>query len=578
MESTHRSEYDVILVGVGAAGAISLSRWALAHPDKSFLALELGGPTAAAVGGSDFPPYYDGAADKKTIFDVPGEYFNIAFQPKGKPYKIAHTAFTYQGKGYGGNSQFNGMLFQVPRPAYLDAWPNGWQAADMRPRYEALLDVIDVSDHPSADGHFYNPGAAEVVGEIYSAAGYPEVDTTWLPSKAPYFSRPYVASADGLRGGPLTGFLEKIVDSGGHSRRDNLTLLRFAEVSKILFADDGSGRATGVTFRQSEGLDKPAGDERTAFLKPGGRVVMAAGALNTPRLLLLSGVGPAGREKEIFPDGPPLSFTIDNPLLGVGLFDHVGTGMVFSYDGPIGYQAYNYADYKKNAADLEDFVHRRSGPYAQYGPVSVMHRHAGPQPPEDDANMEFWINPNGLGTPGGTFYPTNSFAVYAMLLTPEARSLLQIDSSDAVMYPNLYLSNPKDLETMTDGVYDLIQLYQPSKQGPLSILFGPGGPAFPKLDPNNRRDVQTYVQEGPYSAPGGEIYFTKLIMNHWGGTCPLSGQRGGVDPKSLRVDGTENVHVIDASLMPAPVPGHPVATVMAIAEKAGSVIGGLLAD
>lgn len=66
---------------------------------------------------------------------------------------------------------------------------------------------------------------------------------------------------------------------------------------------------------------------------------------------------------------------------------------------------------------------------------------------------------------------------------------------------------------------------------------------------------------------------TRLIINHWGGTCPLrDGARTGVDPSTLAVKGTRNIHVVDASLHPAPLTGHPVATIMAIAEKASDLL------
>ena len=69
------------------------------------------------------------------------------------------------------------------------------------------------------------------------------------------------------------------------------------------------------------------------------------------------------------------------------------------------------------------------------------------------------------------------------------------------------------------------------------------------------------------------VYYSRLIMNHWGGTCPLrNGKRRGTDPDTLLVKGTQNIHVVDASLHPEPLSAHPVATIMAVAEKASDIL------
>jgi choline dehydrogenase-like flavoprotein len=73
------------------------------------------------------------------------------------------------------------------------------------------------------------------------------------------------------------------------------------------------------------------------------------------------------------------------------------------------------------------------------------------------------------------------------------------------------------------------------------------------------------------------FHYTRLIINHWGGTCPLrTTGPGGGDPWTLRVKGTRNIHAMDASLYPAPLSAHPVATIMAVAEKASDILSRLL--
>jgi choline dehydrogenase-like flavoprotein len=86
------------------------------------------------------------------------------------------------------------------------------------------------------------------------------------------------------------------------------------------------------------------------------------------------------------------------------------------------------------------------------------------------------------------------------------------------------------------------------------------------LNPDSVEDVRKYV-EGWDPVEG--VFYTRLIINHWGGTCPLG---SAVDPATLRVAGTANVHVVGASLHPAPLSAHPVATIMAVTERAGDLL------
>ncbi len=121
---------------------------------------------------------------------------------------------------------------------------------------------------------------------------------------------------------------------------------------------------------------------------------------------------------------------------------------------------------------------------------------------------------------------------------------------------------------MTTAIQRLIFMYRDNPD--LILAFGPGGRSHPQLNPDNFDDVKAYVGG---SEPVDGIYYTRLIINHWGETCPLrGGGRGGVDPSTLLVKGTHNIHVVDASLHPAPLSAHPVATIMAVAERASDML------
>ena len=543
------------MVGAGAAGSIVIRRLVDRFPGKSILVLEAGGPTSATVGGREFVPY----DPSSTIFDVPGEYTNIPFQPKGEPFRQRQTPFTYQGTGYGGNSQFNGMLFQAAPPFDFDGfWPREWAYDRVRPYIDRVLAEMHVSDIPSTDGVFYNAGASTIVGDIYRAHGFAEADTSVLGGLGDrYFSRAFVVTASGARGGPVRSHLTAIVGPDGRSTRPNFEIVPFATVQRIIFDPPAGDVAIGVEYS--------AQTRSFAALAPGGILVLAGGALMTPRLLLLSGVGPFARHDEIFHDGFSVPFHIDNPAIGSTLFDHVATLLGYEFTGAAPpFRAYNYADYAANAADLARYVSSHAGPYAQYGPVSMMHELLPPRRAGGQPNVEVFVNPFGAGPAGGPYAGPRNLSAYAMLLRPRTRAVMSINRDGNVDYPPIYLTDDRDLDLMTEAIQRLLFLYRANPD--LVLTFGPGGRSHPHLNPNSFADVRKYVAGFD---PVENVFYTRLIINHWGGTCPLG---AGADPTTLRVRGVRNVHVVDASLHPAPLSAHPVATIMAVAERASDLL------
>jgi choline dehydrogenase-like flavoprotein len=111
--------------------------------------------------------------------DVPGEYSQIAFMPLGAPYQLTETPFTFQGIGLGGNSMFNGMLFQTNPPQVFDrSWPAGWHWEQMRPYFERVRRRVPVTNTPSTDGVPQNSGPAVIIHPLYAANSWIEADTS----------------------------------------------------------------------------------------------------------------------------------------------------------------------------------------------------------------------------------------------------------------------------------------------------------------------------------------------------------------------------------------------------------------
>ncbi len=563
--------FDYIIVGAGASGVIVAQR--LVEAGKKVLLIEAGGPTAKAVGGNDYPAFVKDSS--RTIFDVPGEYGGIAWQAKGEKYKLKEAGFTYQGMGYGGNSQFNGMLFQMA-PAYdFDkSWPSGWKSGDMRGYGERILGKMHVTDKPSVDGkHYLNPGA-DAVHQAYKQNGFLSKDTSVLGGLGDrYYSYPYVVTKDGLRGGPVASYLTSIVDERGESKVANFKIFRQCKVEKIMFDSAQKGKAVGVTLTRRKDLQDldNSGVKTTeiALLRNGGKVILAAGALLTPRLLLLSGVGPVARASEIFRDGFSVPLHIDNPAIGTKLFDHVGAMISYEFTGTNSYGTYNYALYENHQADIAKFLSSNTGPYTQYGPISVAHDSIGQA--NGQANVEYFMNALGAGTKGQPYHTVKDFSIFTMLMRPTARDVLKIGKDSFVQYPLLYLTNDNDMNLMAESIRKLIRIMKSNPN--FKLKLGPGGMSHPGLNPENIQDVKTYLSSwDPFRTPNGSVaHYSRLIMNHWGGTVAIG---TAVDPANLAVRGTSNVHVVDASLIPEPLSAHPVATIMAVAEKAADTLLG----
>ena len=247
--------YDAIVVGGGAAGAIVAAKLQIASGGrKRILIIEAGGPTSAAIGGTDFPVWLPPNRTDLTIHDVPGEYSLLAFQPLGAPYQLTETLFTWQGIGLGGNAMYNGMLFQTnPSEVFDNDWPTGWHSADLAPYFQRVRGNIPVTNTPSTDGVPQNTGPADIIHPLYAANGWMEGDTS-MPINGPggLYSRPYVAATSGRRAGPISGYFEA-VDPGGVPVT-GLEIIPFAKCERIHFNADST--AVAVSYSKRAGLDQ----------------------------------------------------------------------------------------------------------------------------------------------------------------------------------------------------------------------------------------------------------------------------------------------------------------------------------
>ena len=246
--------YDAIIVGGGTAGTIVAAKLRLATGGrKRILIIDAGGPLAASIGGGARPQWLPSNRNDLTIFDVPGDYSQIAYMPLGVPYQLTEVPFSFQGIGLGGNAMYNGMLFQTNPPEVFDrSWPTGWKWADMSPYFDRVRARVPVTDTPSTDGVPQNTGPADIIHPLYAANGWSEEDTSLPYPGHGVYSRPYVAVDRGKRAGPVSGYFEQVMPGG--AALSNLEIVSLSKVTQIDFNDNGE--AVTVHFNQRSGLDR----------------------------------------------------------------------------------------------------------------------------------------------------------------------------------------------------------------------------------------------------------------------------------------------------------------------------------
>ncbi|KAI9105496.1 hypothetical protein DFS34DRAFT_681698 [Phlyctochytrium arcticum] len=538
-------EYDAIFVGLGAANSIAVTKVVQAFPQRRFLVIEKGGPTASSVGGRDFAPYFADAADNRTIFDVPGEYQNIAFQAKGDKYRIQEN-YAWQGKG---------------APGLVPQHIAGRMASK---RFHAVLadDSQQVDHHQGPfDGRQERHGEiTSLIGDAMTEVGYDEADMSALgplEKAAGYWNEAYVATnGQGERGGPISGWLREVVGRDGEPIVSNLDIIPYATVTRIEFDEENdASRAVGVLYVMEGDKDV----QRMARLAARGRVVVGAGALMTTRLLYMSGIGPRGKEDQIFAD-PVLrsvGFPRNNQALGQ-LYDHVGMQIIVEYQGnKDDVQTIRYNEYQENAAELAQYVQHRQGPYCQYGPVFVAQWNSGSEN-VSHPDVEMFLFPI---TPGHEeFNKRRAFQTNFMLLDPISHTQLGLHANNSVAKPDIYLQSRADQTTMMKAIRRFVNDILPQIPG-LKMAMGP-------QDTNSDKAMLEYFWSKESGGPS--------IQHHMTGMVPLTEgsaeEVGGADPVTLRVRGTRNVHVIDASILPLSIPAHPIAMVMALGEKGADTL------
>jgi choline dehydrogenase len=527
---TKRESFDYIVVGAGSAGAAVAGRLT-EDPSVSVLLLE--------AGPAD--------ADKRALeISMPAAFPNLFktrwdwnYETTPQPGLGGQSAYWPRMKALGGCSSMNAMMYVRGAKADFDGWQRdfgavGWSYDDVLPYFlRSEANTRGAGDYHAADGPLH------VEDRKYTHT----TTTAWLESAR---SAGLAANDDfngdtqlgaggyqvtchkGRRWSTAEAFLGADVRA-----RDNLTIRTGAHATEVIF--DGN-RAIGIAFLAEGGLQRAWADAE---------VVLSGGAINTPQLLMLSGIGPADHLTEM-----GIRLRVELPGVGANLHDHPVVPMLWHTTGKdlgvdhvtpyqlLKWQATGRGPLSSNVGETGGFVATRGGL-------------EGPDIQYIAAPTGFYDN--GLREPTEPMFTTG-----VVLVDVASRGRLRLRGADPRWKPELdpaYYADPTDLDAVRAGCRQAADI---AAQGPLAgMLTGPFNRAG-----DDDAVIEDYIAQ-----------WTQTLY-HPVGTCAMGSHEDAVVDPELRVLGVEGLRVADASVMPKITRGNTNAPSIMIGEKAADLLRG----
>jgi choline dehydrogenase-like flavoprotein len=518
------ADFDYVIVGAGSAGCALAARLS-EDPGVRVLLLEAGGRDRSP--NIKIPAAF--AKQFKTKLD-----WDYTSGPE--PHLGGRELFVPRGRALGGSSSMNAMMATRGRPLDFDGWAAagcpGWSFDEVLPYFKRSenhfggaseihgaggpLEISELRDPRPLTARFLE--AAQRAGiPANPDVNSPEQDGV---SQTPVFQR------KGRRWSSADCYLRPA------RKRRNLVVQTGAQVLGLEL--DGS-RVTGV--RREDGV-----------VRADREVVLCAGAIGSPQLLMVSGIGPAEHLREV-----GVEPRHDVPGVGENLQDH--PFFLLNYETPVNE---DLADAEKPAALLK-WLFRRTGPLTSNVGEALAFIRTRPGLPAADVEIIFgpaYYHDHGFDTFDG-----HAFAFGVVLIAPRSRGRLRLRSPDPLAKPELvgnHLAEPEDMAAMVAGFHRARDI---AGTEPLAAVRGrelvPGEEVRSEAEVEDciRRDVE--------------------LLYHPAGTCRMGSDDSAVVDPELRVRGLEGLRVVDASIMPVITGGHTHAPVVMIAEKAADLIRGV---
>ena len=527
------TEFDYIIVGAGSAGCVLAARLS-ENPATRVLLLEAGPPDRSLW--IHLPIGYG-----KTMWD---KRYNWCFQTDPDPNMNGRRVYWPRGKTLGGSSSINGLIYIRGQREDFDRWHaqgnTGWSFDDVLPYFiRSENNQRGASAFHGADGplRVSDIGARhELVEAFIAGAGEHQVRRTEDFNGARQEGAGYyqLTTHRGWRWSTAKAYLDPA------RRRTNLQVQTGAHATALVL--DGR-KVTGVRYVQG-------GVNKTAHCRS--EVLLCAGAIQSPQLLQLSGIGPAALLQS-------RGITVRHALGGVGenLQDHLQIRLIYECSKPITTNDQLNSWFGQMRLGLQWLLYR-SGPLAVGINQGGCFMRALPESTTPD--IQFHVATLSADMAGGKVHPFSGFTMSVCQLRPESRGHIRVRSSDPFeppeMQPN-YLSTGLDRRTAVAGMQAARAIARSNAMQPY---------------------VRREVKPGPDAAD--EAALLEFCRNngatifHPSGTCAMGSDpvTGSVVDARLRVHGLAGIRVVDCSVMPTLVSGNTNAAVVMIAEKAADMV------
>ena len=524
--------FDYIVVGAGSAGCVLADRLSEDLATRVLL---------IEAGGRDRSPNIKIPAAFAKQFHTKLDW---DFSTEPEPHVDGRSLYVPRGKSLGGSSSMNAMLYVRGRPLDYDLWEaqgaEGWGWRDVQPYFlKSEDDVRGASEFHGAGGPLRvsnqrSPRAAVDRRLIAAseAAGIPR-SLDYNGPEQDGVAMFQVNQRDGRRWSAADAFLRPAL------KRPNLKVMTRTRVLRVEFERD---RAVGVRIAGGRGR----GVERS--IRAGREVILSAGAIQSPQLLLLSGIGSADDLRAV---GVEARHNL--PGVGRNLQDHPFVTLIWE----VSEQNTLYGADKPKP--LAEWVLRRTGPLTST--VAEVVAFVRTRPGLQAADIQFHMGAAYYEDHGAETYDGHCVVIAPVLVSPQARGQVWLRSADPIAQPRIItnsLSEPDDLRSLVDGMQLAreIAAQEPLRDIILSELK-------PGPDHRGRTDLEADLRR------------RLMLIYHPVGTCRMSdADDDAVVDSRLRVRGLESLRVVDASVMPIIPGGNTNAPTIMIAERAADLIRG----